>query len=297
MVTAWDNTRQTLTVRTTLGTFQRSEILTRGAGVNYAIISEIAQGTLSTTIGTVGTTAGAYNNDKGKISESLMRIQDSYYYQDFSYVVKVGAAIKDWRAEIKKAVHPAGFAMFGEVSITNKVATLMTVPVTGITTETPTLASLFEAVITTVIGRRLGTLSDGTTLLGSTEIKGTTDHVAGTLKRGSHLGHEPQLFSTIESITRSGTTATVETTGPHGIQAGEQVEITGVTTAGYDGVYEVSSAFTSTTFTATGNTTNGSKTVTNITTTSISAGALLGCLLYTSPSPRDGLLSRMPSSA
>ena len=25
--------------------------------------------------------------------------------------------------------------------------------------------------------------------------------------------------------------------------------------------------------------------------------ALFGCLLYTSPSPRDGLLSRMPSSA
>ena len=27
------------------------------------------------------------------------------------------------------------------------------------------------------------------------------------------------------------------------------------------------------------------------------AGYALGCLLYTSPSPRDGLLSRMPSSA
>ena len=91
-----------------------------------------------------------------------MRIQDSYYYQDFSYVVKVGAAIKDWRAEIKKAVHPAGFAMFGEVSISNKVATLMTVPVTGITTETPALASLFEAVLTTVVGRRLGTDLSGT---------------------------------------------------------------------------------------------------------------------------------------
>ena len=128
VVTAWDNARQTLTVRTTLGTFQRAEILTRGASTNYAIISEVAQGTLSTTVGTVGTTAGAFNNDKGKISESLMKIQDSYYYQDFSYVVKVGAAIKDWRAEIKKAVHPAGFAMFGEVSITNKVATLMTRP-------------------------------------------------------------------------------------------------------------------------------------------------------------------------
>ena len=26
-------------------------------------------------------------------------------------------------------------------------------------------------------------------------------------------------------------------------------------------------------------------------------GEFMGCLLYTSPSPRDGLLSRMPSSA
>ena len=29
----------------------------------------------------------------------------------------------------------------------------------------------------------------------------------------------------------------------------------------------------------------------------MTACQLLGCLLYTSPSPRDGLLSRMPSSA
>ena len=59
VVTAWDNSRQTLTVRTTLGTFQRSEILTRGSGTNYAVISEIAQGTLTTTIGTVGSTGRA----------------------------------------------------------------------------------------------------------------------------------------------------------------------------------------------------------------------------------------------
>ena len=33
------------------------------------------------------------------------------------------------------------------------------------------------------------------------------------------------------------------------------------------------------------------------TTTTSMAASILGCLLYTSPSPRDGLLSRMPSSA
>jgi hypothetical protein len=250
LVTAWDNTRQTLTVNTTLGIFQRSEILTRGAGTNYAILSELSQGTLSTSIGTVGTTAGAFNNDKGKISESLMKVQDSYYYQDFSYVVKVGAAIADWRAEIKKSVHPAGFAMFGEVSLSNQVSMQLTIPVSGITTATPTLASLFEAVLTAVIGRRLGTDSDGTTLLGQTEMKGTTDHGTGTLKRGYHQAHQTPLTSIVESITRSNTTATVETTGPHGVEAGEQVEISGITTAGYDGVHEVVTA-TDDTFTIT----------------------------------------------
>ena len=71
-----------------------------------------------------------------------MKIQDSFYYQDFSYVVRVGVAIADWRGEIKKAVHPAGFAIFGEVSLTNQVETKMVIPVTGISTFTPELASL-----------------------------------------------------------------------------------------------------------------------------------------------------------
>jgi len=270
VVTAWDNTRQILTVKITQGTYIKGEIFTRGVASNYAVVSETSQSTLSSTIGTVGSTAGAFNNDKGKIGESLMKIQDSYYYQDFSYVVRVGAAIKDWRAEIKKSVHPAGFAMFGEVSITNKVQMKLTVPVSGITTGTPELASLFEAVITTVFGRRLGTADDGTTLLGSIEMKGTTDHGTSTLKRGYHVGHKTPLTIDIDSVTRIGTIATVETKGPHGVEVGELVQITGVTTAGYNGTYETISGQ----FTATGNTTSGSTSVTNITTTNINASTL-----------------------
>ena len=50
-----------------------------------------------------------------------------------------------------------------------------------------------------------------------------------------------------------------------------------------------------------GNTYNGSNTTFSLGTQVGSPAQLLvshdGCLLYTSPSPRDGLLSRMPSSA
>jgi hypothetical protein len=160
--------------------------------------------------------------------------------------------------------------MFGEVSLTNQVSMEMTVPVSGITTGTPELASLFEAVLTTVFGRRLGTADDGTTLLGETEIKGTTDHVAGTLKRGYHVGHKTPLTIDIDSVTRIGTIATVETKGPHGVEVGELVQLTGVTTAGYNGTYETISGQ----LTLTGTTTSGSKSVTNITTTNINATTL-----------------------
>ena len=250
-VTTWDAPRQTLTVKIISGTFILGEQLTRGTTTNYATLSKKSQAVLSSTIGTLGTTAGSYENDKGKVSESLMKIQDSFYYQDFSYVVRVGSAIADWRGSVKKAIHPAGFAVFGEVSLINQVSAKLTTPVTGITSETPTLASLFEAVLVTVVGRRLGTADDGTTLLGETEIKGTTDQGTGTLKRGSNTGHKFGLVTTISAITASGTTVTVVTDSPHGIEVGELIQITGIGTAGYNGTFNVTGVTNQATFTYT----------------------------------------------
>jgi len=250
-VTTWDAPRQTLTVKIISGTFILGEQLTRGTTTNYATLSKKSQAVLSSTIGTLGTTAGSYDNDKGKVSESLMKIQDSFYYQDFSYVVRVGSAIADWRGSVKKAIHPAGFAVFGEVSLINQVSAKLTTPVTGITSETPTLASLFEAVLVTVVGRRLGTADDGTTLLGETEIKGTTDQGTGTLKRGSNTGHKFGLVTTISAITASGTTVTVVTDSPHGIEVGELIQITGIGTAGYNGTFNVTGVTNQATFTYT----------------------------------------------
>ena len=35
-----------------------------------------------------------------------MRVQDSNFYQDYSYVVRVGQSINEWRDAIKSTVHP-----------------------------------------------------------------------------------------------------------------------------------------------------------------------------------------------
>ena len=50
-------------------------------------------------------------------SESSKKIQDSLYYQDYSYVIKVSESINKWRDALKRAVHPSGFYVTGEVNI------------------------------------------------------------------------------------------------------------------------------------------------------------------------------------
>lgn len=44
-------------------------------------------------------------------------LQDSYYYQSFSYVIKTGQGLEVWKDYVKKVLHPAGFRFFGEILI------------------------------------------------------------------------------------------------------------------------------------------------------------------------------------
>ena len=55
-----------------------------------------------------------YLDNKGFLSDRI-KLQDSLYYQKFSYNVKTGKNLKDWKYSFDKLVHPAGFIFFGEV--------------------------------------------------------------------------------------------------------------------------------------------------------------------------------------
>lgn len=60
---------------------------------------------------------GYYASDRSKISASSQKLTDSYFYQDYSYVVRSRTPIDVWRRLIKSSTHPAGFKLFGEVAI------------------------------------------------------------------------------------------------------------------------------------------------------------------------------------
>lgn len=73
-----------------------------------------ATGTLNTA--SFVTYPGQWIGEDGKLS-SIMVLQDSFYYQDFSYVIQAGIDETIWKDTIQKIIHPAGLALFGQVVI------------------------------------------------------------------------------------------------------------------------------------------------------------------------------------
>ena len=139
-------------------------------------IAKNDRATATVTINTTTTTSGAFVNQDGHVSEDTMRIQDSLYYQDFSYVIKVGRSITEWRDSFKKTMHTAGFYLAGEVNTETRLNAQIKTPVEGITTgisETP-IMSVFDFIFSPLIGRRLGTASDGTTLKATHQAVGSS---------------------------------------------------------------------------------------------------------------------------
>ena len=62
----------------------------------------------------IGKTKGRYTSDAGQISNQQMRIQDSYYYQLFSYLIETKQDRSNFK-DILTTVHPAGLKLFSQI--------------------------------------------------------------------------------------------------------------------------------------------------------------------------------------
>jgi len=142
----------------------RDVVITDSNGGSGTIVTaDIATGT--TEVATTSTTAGEYNKISHRLGEDLVRIQDSYYYQDYSYEVQIGQSFATYVNELKKSVHPAGFQPFGKVTLATLVSAEIQTAAAGVAAYTgdtatfsPILASTFETIFTQVLQSRLQTV-------------------------------------------------------------------------------------------------------------------------------------------
>jgi hypothetical protein len=106
------------------GVFNKRNFLIGDRSGTKTRIVDVAAASVRGDIGAIGLTTGEFLNSDGKVSDSSKRIQDSLFYQDFSYVIRIGQSVNKYRDAVKKLLHPVGLALFGEVSLINLVQTL-----------------------------------------------------------------------------------------------------------------------------------------------------------------------------
>lgn len=57
---------------------------------------------------------GRYKNTRGHLSSDMV-LQDSDFYQEYSYVIRTGISLENYADVIRKTIHPAGFKFFGNI--------------------------------------------------------------------------------------------------------------------------------------------------------------------------------------
>ena len=92
-------------------------------GINYQAAPTVSVQSLggsgfsgTAVISSVCSSEGYYLNSDGRLSTSKV-LQDNHYYQDYSYVLKTEIVVDEYRDALRRLVHPAGLAMFGQVLI------------------------------------------------------------------------------------------------------------------------------------------------------------------------------------
>ena len=81
-------------------------------------------------VGAKGKYPGYYKSNKGFLSDDVIRMQDSDYYQPFSYVLISKTRLEDYKKAIYDILHPAGLNLIGEYLLLNEIDTAPTLQTT-----------------------------------------------------------------------------------------------------------------------------------------------------------------------
>ena len=83
------------------------------------IVDPEAPAIIAISLGPLTKYPGYYKNNDGFLDDAIF-IQDSSYYQAYSYVVKIDEKLEAYKSAVKTLIHPAGLALFGEYDIRNE---------------------------------------------------------------------------------------------------------------------------------------------------------------------------------
>jgi hypothetical protein len=84
-----------------------------------AIINPLDPAIIKINLGSLTKYPGYYSTNDGFLDDDIY-IQDSRYYQVYSYLIKIDERLESYKSAVKTLIHPAGLALFGEYDIRNE---------------------------------------------------------------------------------------------------------------------------------------------------------------------------------
>jgi hypothetical protein len=82
------------------------------------VVSSLQDAIFKVSLGSLAKYPGYYSTNDGFLDDAIY-IQDSRFYQAFSYVLKLDERLDSYKTAVKTMVHPAGTALFGEFEVQN----------------------------------------------------------------------------------------------------------------------------------------------------------------------------------
>ena len=101
------------------GTYAGLTVREFGISSANSVTTTTTPAIIKVTLGPLAKYPGYYVNNDGFLDDAIY-IQDSKFYQAFSYVIKIDQSLNTYKTIVKNLIHPSGMAIFGEYDLRNE---------------------------------------------------------------------------------------------------------------------------------------------------------------------------------
>lgn len=119
-VLSWDIYNKTLKVSSS-DTFNAEDIIKGSTSQSTGTIESTISFVNSFEVKPFSTVIKGWQKSTGKLNNSLQKIQDSDYYQLFSYSIDSAVSYEDWKDSVNSLAHVVGFKKFADLEIVSEV--------------------------------------------------------------------------------------------------------------------------------------------------------------------------------
>jgi len=116
----WDIERNQIRLGKTKGKLEKNDILIGSKSLLKGKVLYLNTFTFKAFFGPTRDKINYTNANVEDLNSDIKKLQDSDYYQDFSYSIKGATPYETWRESVKSIVHPSGFKEFSNLEIVSE---------------------------------------------------------------------------------------------------------------------------------------------------------------------------------